>query len=127
LGLETAQPVLLKPITMEDTKEHIEPLLQKAEAYSKTSLKILQLKVVEKTAEVTAAFISRLLLIAAISFFLIAVNTALALWLGELLGKTYYGFLLLGLLYAVVAAILSLLQPLLKGKIGNLIITQLLN
>lgn len=75
----------------------------------------------------TAALVSRLLLLVALSFFLIAVNTALALWLGEMLGKNYYGFLLLGLFYAVIAVVLLLLQPLLKGKIGNLIITQLLN
>lgn len=112
---------------MEASKDYIEPLLQKAEAYGKTSLKIVQLKAAEKTAVFTAALVSRLLLLVALSFFLIAVNTALALWLGEMLGKNYYGFLLLGLLYAVIAVVLLFMQPLLKGKIGNLIITQLLN
>lgn len=112
---------------MEANKEHIEPLLQKAEAYAKTSLQLIQFKLIEKTAVVTARLFSRLILLVVISFFLIAVNIAFALWLGELLGKNYYGFLLLGLLYAVIAIVLSFLQPLLKGRIGNFIITQLLN
>lgn len=112
---------------MEEKKDYIEPLLQKAEAYGKTSLKIVQLKMIEKTAGVTASLVSRLLLTAAILFSFVAVSIALAFWLGELLGKNYYGFLLLGLFYALIAAVLSLLQPSLKGKIGNLIITQLLN
>lgn len=33
---------------MEASKDYIEPLLQKAEAYGKTSLKIVQLKAAEK-------------------------------------------------------------------------------
>ena len=107
--------------------DYIEPLLQKAEAYGKTSLKIVQLKAAEKTALITAGLISRLVLLVSLCFFLVAVNTALALWLGELLGKNYYGFLVLALLYALVAALLLLMQPLLKKKVGNLIITQLLN
>jgi hypothetical protein len=112
---------------MEATKDFIEPLLHKVEAYGKTSLKIVQLKTVEKTAVVTASLISLLLLIIVASFFVVAINISLALWLGELLGKAYYGFLMVSLFYAVVAIILVLLHTSIKRRISNFIITQLLN
>jgi hypothetical protein len=111
---------------METKNEFIEPLLKKAADYGKTSFKIVHLKIVEKSAVLTAAIFFRLLLIAVIFFFLIAVNVALSLWLGQLMGQNYWGFLLTGLLYAVIAVTLLFLQPFLKARISNFIIIQLL-
>lgn len=112
---------------MEANKDLIEPLLHTLESYCKKSLKIVELKAIEKTALISGVLISRFLLIIVLSFFMIAINIALALWLGELLGKNYYGFLLIGFFYAIIAIILFYMHPLLKQRIGNFIITQLLN
>ncbi len=112
---------------MEANKEFAESLLHIVKVYGETTLSLIQLKTVEKTAGAMAAFISRMLMLLVVSFFFISINIALALWLGNLLGKNYYGFLLMGLFYAVVAVILFLLHPFLKLRFGNYFITKLIN
>jgi hypothetical protein len=112
---------------MEATKNFIEPLLHKAEEYSKTSFEILKLKTLDKTAAVTSTIISRLILIIVLSFFILCLNIALALWLGDLLGKSYYGFLIVAAFYGIAAIILFSIHPRIKISLSNTIITQMLN
>lgn len=112
---------------MEANTNFIEPLLEKAEAYTTTSFKIIKLKALDKTAGVTSALLSRSLLTIIISFFALTINIAIALWLGELLGKVYYGFLVVGACYALTAVILLVIHPLIKKSINNAIIKQLFN
>ena len=112
---------------MEANTNFIEPLLEKAEAYTATSFKLIQLKALDKTAGVTSALLSRSLLTIIISFFALTINIAIALWLGELLGKVYYGFLVVGACYALTAVILLVIHPLIKKSINNAIIKQLFN
>jgi pilus assembly protein TadC len=111
-----------------ETKENIlEPLLERAEEYGKTSFELLKLKSVDKVSDVASTAISRLVLFFALSFFLFSVNTAVALWLGDLLGKSYYGFFIIGFFYALVGMVLFFIQPSLKAKINNSIIEKVLN
>ena len=105
----------------------IEPLLEKAEAYSKTSFEILKLKTLHKTADVTSTLVSRSLFTIVISFFAFTINIAIALWLGEVLGKMYYGFLVVASCYALVAIILLIIHPYIKTRANNAIIRQLFN
>jgi hypothetical protein len=123
----TPQPLLIKSTKMESGETFIEPLLHKAEEYSKTSFEILKLKTIDKAAAVTSSLISRLLLIIAASFFLLALNIALALWLGDLMGRSYYGFLIIAGFYGIVAIILFSIHPRIKISLSNTIITQMLN
>ena len=110
---------------METTAALIEPLIERAEAYGKTSLELLKLKSLDKTSDVASTLIVRLLLAAVISFFLIALNIAAGLWLGELLGKNYYGFLIVAAFYGLFAIIIYLVHPNIKGRINNFLINQM--
>jgi hypothetical protein len=76
---------------MENNENIMEPLLEKMSQFSKTSIELLQLKAVDKMAGVTAVLVSRSLLWLVISFFVAFLNIAAALWLGNLLGQSYYG------------------------------------
>jgi hypothetical protein len=105
----------------------IEPLIERVEEYSKTSFELIKLKSLAKTAEVTSTLISRSLLVIVLSFFALTLNIAIALWLGDLLGKSYYGFLIISSFYALIAIILFLIHPMIKGRISNSIISQMLN
>ena len=105
----------------------IEPLLERTEQYGKTSFEILKLKALDKTADITSTVISRLLLILVLSLFVITLNIALALWLGELLGKTYYGFLIVAGCHGIAAIILLLVHPFIKSRVSNVVINQILN
>lgn len=100
----------------------IDPLIEKAEAYGKTSFELLKFKFLDKTAAVSATLISRLLLGIILSLFAILLNIAIALWLGELLGKNYYGFLIVAGFYGLCGMILLFLQPMIKARINISII-----
>ena len=109
---------------METRDNLFEPLIERVEQYGKTNLQLLKLKSIEKGADISSALISRITLLFAILFFLLSINTALALWIGDLLGKIYYGFFAIGLLYAIIGVILYLVHPSIKQRINNSIITK---
>ena len=44
---------------MEDKIDYIEPLLQRAEQYGRTSIELFKLKALDKAAGVVSAFVSR--------------------------------------------------------------------
>jgi hypothetical protein len=111
-----------------ETKENIlEPLLERVEEYGKTSLELIKLKSVDKLTEIASTAISRVVLVLALLCFLLSINTAVALWLGDLLGKSYYGFFIIGFFYALVGMVLYFLHPAIKVRINNSIIEKSLN
>jgi hypothetical protein len=112
---------------METNPTPIESFLQRAELYNKASLELLKLKSIDKTADIASTFFSRALLTIILGFFILTLTVAISFWLGELLGKTYYGFLVVALAYGVVGFIIFLCHPLIKTKMANSIITQMLN
>ncbi|MHB8259611.1 MAG: phage holin family protein [Bacteroidia bacterium] len=105
----------------------IEPLLERAEAYSKTSLEVLKLKYIDKASDLISAFMSRLMAILVLSVFVLTLNIALALWLGDLMGKSYYGFLIVALFYGLIGMILYFIHPKVKASIKNFIIANMLH
>ena len=112
---------------MEPKTNFIEPLIDKTEAYAKSSFELLKLKALDKTGEVTATLISRSLLVIVISFFIFTLNIAIALWIGDALGKAWYGFMIVALFYALVSIILLMMHPFIKSKANNAIIRKLFN
>ena len=112
---------------MEHKTNPVESLLEKAGAFTSTSYELLKLKALDKTSDVASSIISRLFLFAAIFILVMVVNIGVALWLGELLGKTYYGFFLEGGFYLLVTIILLLTHSRIKERVSNSIITQALN
>lgn len=112
---------------MESKSNLLEPLLEKAEAYGKTSFELLRLKSLDKTADVASTLASRSLLTIVVVLFVITVNIGIALWLGDVLGKSYYGFLIVAACYGLAGVILLFIHPFIKTKVNNAIIKQLFN
>lgn len=105
----------------------IEPLLEKAEAYSRTSFELLRLKALAKTADVTSSLFSRALFILLAAIFAFTINIAVALWIGDLLGKAYYGFFIVAGFYALVSIVMLIIHSSIKKSVHNTIIKQLFN
>lgn len=112
---------------MESNQSLIYPLFKTAEDFSETSLALLKLKFVSKAADISSSLVSRLLVVISVLFFVLFVNIAIALWVGDLLGKNYYGFLFLALLYAIIGTVILLKHTFIKERANNSIITLLLN
>jgi hypothetical protein len=112
---------------MEDNVKLIENLLERVVEYSKTSFELLKLKALERTSDVVSSLALQSLAFVLIASSMIFLNLGLAYWLGEVMGKSYYGFLLVGGFYLIVAIVISLFMgKWIKEKVRNSIIKHLL-
>lgn len=113
---------------MENTFNRIESLVEKTENYGKTSFELYRLKTISKTAEVISTFVSRGAVVLVLFMFLVFASFGLSLWLGEILGKSYLGFLCVAAFYIVLGVVLYfVLHRLIKRKISNSIISEIFN
>ncbi|HEY0030149.1 MAG TPA: hypothetical protein VGC65_05280 [Bacteroidia bacterium] len=112
-----------------DTKANfIEPLFERVEEYGKTSFELFKLKTIDKTADITSTFISRTAAILILSMFLLIATIGIAIWLGDLLGKMYYGFFCVAGFYGLLGLVIYFfLHKRIKMSISNSIVSQCLN
>jgi hypothetical protein len=112
---------------METETGLLESLLEKTELYSKTSYELGKLRTLETTTHVVTSLISKSSVIVMISLFALVLNIGIALWLGELLGKSYYGFFIVAAVYLLAGVILHFfLKKWIEKPVSDLIITQAL-
>jgi len=110
---------------MEPTISLIESLFERIGIYSKTTYELSKLKVVEKSTLAVTSLLSRFTVIIMVSFFLFVLNIGLALLIGELLGKSYYGFFVVAAFYLVTGIVFHFfLHKWIKKPVSDLIITQ---
>lgn len=101
--------------------------MEKAAGYGKTSFELVKLQVVDKTSDGVSSFIPFILVIASLSSFLFFVNLGAAFWLGEILGRTYFGFFAVAGFYALLAFVLRfIMHKRIKRNLYDYIIRQLL-
>jgi hypothetical protein len=91
----------IKTEEMEDNTNMLESLLEKANDYGKTSYELLKLKAVDKTSEVVSSFVPHSVVFVLIASFILFLNLGLALWLGDILGKLFYGFFAVAAFYII--------------------------
>lgn len=116
-----------KEAIMTDNTTPIETLFERAENLSKTTIKLLKLTAVDKSAEIVSALFSVLIVIVAVVLSIMIISVGLALWLGKLLGDSYYGFFIVGASYLFVAILFHVFRKQwLKYPISNSIIKKVL-
>ena len=112
---------------MENNATTIEMLFEKAEDYTRTTVDLVKLNAVDTTADVLSSLLSRLTVSIVFVMFAFLANIGLSFWLGELLGKVYYGFFIVSSVYFVIALVLySNKDKWLKMPISNFIIVKML-
>jgi hypothetical protein len=112
---------------METPISLVEDLFERGEAFGKTSLELVKLKGLETTTVVVTTLIWRFSVIITLSLFTLVLNIGIALWLGELLGKSYYGFFVVAGFYLLTGLVLHFfLHNWIKKPLSELIITQAL-
>ena len=108
---------------MESNAKLIETLLEKVTDYGVTSFELVKLKALDKTADAVSSFIPHLFVFIVFAVFVLFINLGLAFWLGDILGKTYFGFLVVAGFYCIVGVILHFfMHQWLKKVIWNYII-----
>lgn len=106
----------------------LEPLFEKVDAYYKTSLELYKLKLIGKTAEIASTIVSRGAVIIALCLFFVFASIGLALWLGDVLGKSYFGFFCVAGLFIVTGLVIYyFLHNYVKQKMSNGLIAEFFN
>ena len=113
---------------MEEKKTPVEVLLERGQAYIKTSVQLFKFKTTDKAAEITSNLASGLIIILIlITLLFINLNIGIALLIGDLLGRIWLGFLILSGFYGVVGILIYIFRnSWIKKPVSNAVIKQLL-
>ena len=112
---------------MKNYETPIEMLFEKAEDCGKTTIELIKLKAIDSSADIVSLLAVKIVLFTVIALFIVIANIGVALWIGDLLGKSYYGFFIVAAFYALTTILLrSYLHQWIKVPISNFIIEQLL-
>jgi len=112
---------------VEHTATSVEMLYEKAKKYTETSLDLLALNTVDKTADVLSSLTSRVFIAMAIAMFTLFINIGISLFIGKLLDEYYLGFLIVSAFYFIIAVVLYFFKDkLIETPIANMIIDKLL-
>ncbi|MEP7165608.1 MAG: hypothetical protein ABI741_12985 [Ferruginibacter sp.] len=87
--------------------DHIESLFERAADYVETRIDLYKLKAVDKSSDIISSIVSKVIVVVVFFLFIIIVNIGIALLLGELLGKSYYGFFVLAGFYLITGLIFN--------------------
>jgi len=109
-------------------QEQINSLFEKSRDYLDTRIELVKLQAIDKAAKAVSATVSSLVIGIIILLMVVILSTGVAIWLGELLGKMYYGFFVVGGFYMLLLAlIIACKSSWLTTPISDMIIKKMLN
>ena len=112
---------------MEENLNLIESLYERSTDYVKTSYELIKLKTLDKTSDIVSSFVLHYFVFVLTAIFLLFLNFGIALWLGEILGKVYFGFFVVAAFYALAGIVMRfLMHKWLKKLVSNFIIKLIL-
>ncbi len=112
---------------MEDNINIFESLLESAVDYSKTGYELAKLKTLDKTSDVLSSLMAHYLVLILIASFILFITLGMAYWIGEILGKIYFGFFAVAVFYAISGIIVNfLLHKTIKRRIADYLIKKVL-
>ena len=112
---------------METTPSLLESLFESVEAYGKTTYELSKLKALDATTTIATSLVSRLIIILMVALCVFVLSIGVALMVGDVMGKPYYGFFIVAAFYLVAVLIAHYsLDNWVKKSITNLIIAKLL-
>ncbi|MEP6675604.1 MAG: phage holin family protein [Ferruginibacter sp.] len=113
---------------MENHLDSVHALFERAGDYLETRVELYKLQAVNKSSQVFSSLASRLIITIILIFFITLLNIGVALWIGECLGKMYYGFFIMAAFYGLVALIVyALRRTLLQKPVINSLIKKMMN
>lgn len=115
-------------MNQDSNSSSIETLFKKTGDYVETKIDLLKLQAVDKTSEVTSSLVSNIVIGVLGMMMLIIFNIGIAFYLGEVLGRIYYGFFLVSAFYMLLTVLLYVFRKdWLKGPVQDQMIRKLLN
>lgn len=93
---------------MDSHTELFESLVEKAVDYGKTSLRLMKLRTLSKTSDIISSLLPRLVVLVFALSFMLFLSLGLAIWIGEILGKSWAGFLVVAAFYGLAGFLIHL-------------------
>lgn len=110
---------------MKDKVIIVEMLIEKIEQYGKTNLELFRLKAIDKATDVFASVATRLVFFSIITLFILLITIGLSLYIGDILGKSYYGFFAMAGLYFIIGIVFFALRKPLDNSFNDFLINQI--
>jgi hypothetical protein len=112
---------------MEENSNLFESLFERGTDFVKTSFELEKLRAVRKISDVISSVLPNTIVFVLFASFMLFFNLGLAIWIGEITGKIFYGFFILAAFYLLLGVIIYLfMHKWLKKIISNFIIKKLL-
>ncbi|MEP6926206.1 MAG: phage holin family protein [Ginsengibacter sp.] len=113
---------------MENQPTNVEELFQKLRDYAEVRLDLFKLKSINKVSSFMSSLITSIVLVILLSIVILCITIGAALLIGECLGKTYYGFFIVGGIYLIIGLVLySMRSKIIKTPISNKLINELID
>ncbi|HRD57936.1 MAG TPA: phage holin family protein [Ferruginibacter sp.] len=113
---------------MEEQKKDssIEALYLKGTEYIETRLELAKLKATNTASDIGSSIISKVVIAIFILLFLIMINFGVAIWIGNMVGKSYCGFFIVGGFYGLLALVFYFFRnSWIKTPVSNSIIKKM--
>lgn len=112
---------------MQEDSDLLDPLYQRIEEYGKTSYVLFKLKALEKATGLVSNYVLKTILFAVFGMVAVLSSIGLSIWLGEYLGKLYFGFACIAGAYCIVGVFLYyFMSNYIKKRVMNSIVSQML-
>jgi len=110
---------------MNTPEKTIETLFNKVEDYSKTSIELLKLNAIDKTADLVSTLLTQMILFVVSMVFILLCSIGVAFWLGTYFDSTAIGFFIVGGFYLGITLLFFSVRKGIKVPIRQLIISNL--
>jgi putative effector of murein hydrolase LrgA (UPF0299 family) len=111
---------------MNENQNFMDNLLGKAEDLVKTSIELFRLKTIAKLSDVLSSAIPGVIYGLVLLFILLMLSIAASLYLGDLTGQSWYGFLIVSGFYLVLVIIIYIFRRPIKKSISDSVIKKTL-
>ncbi len=113
---------------MESNPTNVEDLFEKIKEYADVRIDLFKLKAINKVSGFVSSFLTSIIITAIFGVVFLCITIGLSLWIGDCLGKAWYGFFIVGGGYIVIGLVLySLRGKLIKGMISNKLIKEMID
>jgi hypothetical protein len=112
---------------MDNKTNNFDSLVESLEEYGKTSAELAMLIAVKKVANLISLAVPPVILAVVGSLFMFSVTIGVALWIGELFGKSWIGFVCMAGFYGLAAILIVFCigEPI-RRRVSRLVISRLL-
>ena len=103
-------------------------VMENGREYFKTKVELIKLQAIDKSSEVTSSVVYGIALFFVAIFAFIFLNIGIALWIGNLLDRTYLGFFILTAIYIIIGVLLHVFhKKWITDPITTMLIKKMLN